>query len=91
MDREGAETCLRRLAEAELRRARAPGTLAAGGTGRLQLVAYALIAVGAIEAGTAGEIQAGLEFALATRPPGENGVTSQRSARLARIWPRRGC
>jgi len=89
MDREGAETCLRRLAEAELRRARAPGTLAADGTGRLQLVAYALIAAGAIEVGTADEIQAGLEFALATRPPGETGVTPQRSARLARIWPRR--
>lgn len=44
MDRERAETHLRQLAEAELRRATAPGGRGLAHSGRLSLVAQALIA-----------------------------------------------
>ena len=65
MDRGRAETHLRQLAEAELRRATAPGPL--GLPGRLPLVAQALIAVGAVDVGTADQIQAELDLAMAAR------------------------
>src|SRR5580658_7203876 len=74
MDRERAETYLRQLAEAELRRA---GTLPAAGIRRpqnsagLALVAPALVAVGAVDAGTAVQIRADLELALAGRQLGQ--------------------
>ena len=74
MDRERAETYLRQLAEAELRRA---GTLPAAGIRRpqnsagLALVAPALVAVGAVDAGTAAQIRADLELALAGRQLGQ--------------------
>ena len=74
MDRERAEAYLRQLAEAELRRAR---TLPAArirrpqNTARLALVAQALVAVGAVDAGTADQIRAGLELAVAVRQPGQ--------------------
>ena len=71
MDRGRAEAHLRQLAEAELRRATAPGARGLGHSGRLSLVAQALIAVGAVDVGTADEIQAELDLALAVRQPGE--------------------
>ena len=80
MDRERAETHLRLLAEAELRRAM---TMPAGSipgrwySARLALVAQALTAVGAVGADVANEIQAHLRLAVAARhrldahwPPG---------------------
>jgi hypothetical protein len=67
MNRGRAETHLRQLAEAELRRATAPGALGRGHSRSLPLVAQALIAVGAVDVGTADEIQAELDFALAAR------------------------
>jgi hypothetical protein len=70
MDRERAETHLRQLAEAELRHATAPGGRGLAHSGRLSLVAQALIAVGAVEVGTADQIQAELDHALAARQPG---------------------
>jgi len=70
MDRERAETYLRLLAEAELRRTT---TIAAGSlpgrwrSTRLELVAQALSAVGAVGADVADEIQADLGLAVAGR------------------------
>ena len=51
MNRGRAETHLRQLAEAELRRATAPGALSLRPAGTLPLVAQALIAVGAVDVG----------------------------------------
>jgi hypothetical protein len=78
MDRGRAEAHLRQLAEAELRRATAPGARRLGHSGRLSLVAQALIAVGAVDVGTADEVQAELDLALAVRQPGEGSATPQR-------------
>jgi hypothetical protein len=70
MDRERAETHLRLLAEAELRRAK---TMPVGGipgrrySARLALVAQALTAVGAVGADIADEIQADAGVAVASR------------------------
>ena len=70
MDRERAETYLRLLAEAELRRAT---TIAAGSlpgqwrSTRLELAAQALRVVGAVGVGVADEIQADLGLAIAGR------------------------
>jgi hypothetical protein len=75
MNRERAETHLRLLAEADLRRAPAltaddlPG-------GRLTLVVEALSAMGAVDVGTADEILAELRLALAVRQSGEMDETS---------------
>ncbi len=82
-----AETHLRQLAEAELRRATAPDTQGATHAGRLQLVAQALIAVGAVDVGSADQIQAELDLALAARQPSAGGAAPRRQARLARVWP----
>ena len=87
MNRGRAEAHLRLLAEAELRRATAPGALGRGLAGRLPLVAQALIAVGAVDVGTADEIQAVLDLALAARQPGAGGAAPPRSARLTWVWP----
>ena len=60
MNRERAETYLRQLAEAELRRARTLPAALFGkrrDTARLALVAQALVAVGAVDVGTADEIR----------------------------------
>jgi hypothetical protein len=91
MNREGAETYLRRLAEAELRRA----TTAPGDSGlldechsaRLDLVALALHAAHAFDMGAANEIQAGLGLALGLRQPrpGPGGLTPSARAQLARL------
>jgi hypothetical protein len=73
MDREGAETHLRLLAEAELRRAitRPAGSrlLDEGHSARLELVAQALHAAHAFDMDAANEIQAELAFALGARQP----------------------
>ena len=64
MNREGAETYLRRLAEAELRRATTwpadGGLLDECHSARLELVAQALHAVRAFDMGAANQIQAEL-------------------------------
>jgi hypothetical protein len=92
MNRERAESHLRLLAEADLRRAPAltaddlPG-------GRLTLVAEALSAVGAVGAGTADEILAEFRLALAVRQPGQingtspgpRGLSPDARIRLARL------
>ena len=74
MDRERAETHLRLLAEAELRRAtRWPvdgGLLEECHSARLELVAQALHAVHAFDMGAANEIQAELALALGVQLPG---------------------
>jgi hypothetical protein len=88
MDRGRAETHLRQLAEAELRRATAPGALGRGPAGRLPLVAQALIAVGAVDVGTADQIQAELDLALAARYQAA-GMTPQALARLHGVRPPR--
>ena len=79
MDRGRAEAHLRQLAEAELRRATAPapGARSPGHAGRLPLVAQALVAVGAVDVGTADEIQADLDLALAARGAGRRGAAPQ--------------
>ena len=74
MNRERAESYLRQLAEAELRRARTPpaaGIRRPQNTAGLALVAPALVAVGAVDAGTAGQIRADLALAVAVRQPGQ--------------------
>jgi hypothetical protein len=86
MDRGRAEAHLRQLAEAELRRATAPGARNLGHSDRLSLVAQALIALGAVDLGTADEIQAELDLALTVRQPGERGAARQQ---LSWVQPRR--
>ena len=86
MNRRRAETHLRQLAEAELRRATEPGALGRGPTGRLPLVAQALIAVGAVDVGAADQIQAELDLALAARYQAA-GMTPQALARLHGVRP----
>ena len=96
MNRERAETYLRQLAEVELRRARTLPAASIPGrrnTARLALVAQALVAVGAVDVGTASEIQAGLELAVAVRQPGQvnqaspsqRGLSPHARMRLARL------
>ena len=96
MDGERAEAYLRQLAEAELRRARTlPAARIPGlrNTARLALVAQALVAVGAVDAGTAAQIRAGLELAVAVRRPGQEnqagpgqrGLPPDERKRLARL------
>ncbi len=89
MDRERAETYLRQLAEAELRRAATPGARDADRTGSLPLVAHALITAGAIDVDTADEVLAGFELAEAARWPAEGGAAALRRARLTWVRPRR--
>ena len=93
MNPERAETHLRQLAEAELRRATMPAAGVPGrrNTARLALVAQALSAVGAVDVGTADEIRADLELAVAIRQPsqenqaspGQRGLSPQARRRLA--------
>jgi hypothetical protein len=99
MNRERAETYLRQLAEAELRRTRTlPAALFRQRRDaiRLALVAEALVAVGAVDAGTAGEIGADLELAVVVRQPGQvnpaspgqPGLSMDARMRLARVMRR---
>jgi hypothetical protein len=74
MNRERAEGYLRQLAEAELRRARTVPAVRIRrpqNTAGFALVAPALVAVGAVDAGTADQIRADLELAVAVRQPGQ--------------------
>jgi hypothetical protein len=88
MNRGRAETYLRQLAEAELRRATAPGALGRGQAGRLPLVAQALIVAGAVDVGTADQIRAELDLALAARYQAAR-TTALQLARLRGIRPPR--
>ena len=90
MNRERAETHLRLLAEAELRRA--TGWPADGGlleechSARLELVAQALHAVRAFDMGAANEIHAELALALGVRQPGQGpGLAPNAQANLDRL------
>jgi hypothetical protein len=91
MNRERAETHLRLLAEAELRRAtRWPaggGLLDECHSVRLELAAQALHAVRAFDMGAANEIQAELALALGMRQPrqGPGGLAPNAQANLARL------
>ena len=78
MNRERAETYLRQLAEAELRARTLPAARIPGwqNTGRLALAEPALVAVGAVDAGTADQIRADLELAVAVRQPGQQNQAS---------------
>jgi hypothetical protein len=83
MNREGAETYLRLLAEAEMRGVMTPASrpswsggpaprppwsgAAGGGTARLAVVAQALISVDALDAGTAQGIMADFDLAVSVR------------------------
>lgn len=97
MDRERAETHLRLLAEAELRRvSRRPagGMAARGYPARLALVAQALTAVGAVRADVASEIQTDVRLAVAARrglqaqmPPGPGRVRTVPPRASWRIVP----
>jgi len=92
MDRERAETYLRLLAEAELRRAM---TMPTGGIVpglgkpvRLELVAHALTTVGAVGADVADEIQAEVGLAVAGRRPlYRGGARWLPRERPGRTWP----
>src|ERR1700751_312823 len=86
LDRGRAEAHLRQLAEAELRRGTAPGARNLGHSGRLALVAQGLIALGAVDLGTADEIQAELDLTLAVRQPGGRGAARNE---LSWVRPRR--
>jgi hypothetical protein len=94
MDRERAETHLRLLAEAELRRATTwpadGGLLDECHSARLELVALALHAVHAFDMGAANEIQAELALALGVRQPrqGPAGLPPNAQAHLARLMLR---
>ncbi len=88
MNRGRAETYLRQLAEAGLRRATAPGALGRGHADRLPLVAQALVAAGAVDVGTADQIQAELDLALVVRYQAA-GATPQQLARLHGVQPPR--
>jgi hypothetical protein len=89
MDREGAETHLRLLAEAELRHATTRpadgGLLDECHSARLELVAQALHAVRAFDMAAANEIQAELALALGVRQPrqGPAGPVPYAQANLA--------
>jgi hypothetical protein len=79
MNRERAETYLRQLAEAELRARTSPAARIPGrgqDPGRLALAEPALVAAGAIDAGTADQIRADLELAVAVRRPGQQSQAS---------------
>lgn len=73
MDRGRAEAYLRQLAEAELRARTSPAARIPGpqDPGWLALVEPALVAAGVVEAGTADQIRADLQLAVAVRQPGQ--------------------
>jgi hypothetical protein len=93
MNREGAETQLRLLAEAELRRATAEPAdarlLEDCYSARFELVAQALHAVHAFDMGAANEIHAELVLALGVRQPGQGrgGLAPTAQANLTRLMP----
>lgn len=90
MDAERAETHLRMLAEAELRRVAGLDGGIGSRTARARHVADALIAAGALEARRAEDLLAGLDLALAVRRP-DYGVARhpmvRRASRLLKHGP----
>ena len=90
MNRERAETYLRALAEAELRRATMQpweDAQRAGHAGRVKRVAQVLASVGALDAGVADQILGDFELALGARQMGQVGSVAgwfPRRATLAR-------
>jgi hypothetical protein len=78
MDPDRAESYLRQLAEAELRARTLPAARMGRGRdpGGLALAEPALVAAGAVEAGTADQIRADLQHALAVRQPGHEDQAS---------------
>jgi hypothetical protein len=81
MDREGAETYLRSLAEAAMRRSLAPAAeLRAPGSSRIMVVGHALTVVGALDPVTAEEILTDFRLAETVRwlhrEPGVQGVSA---------------
>ena len=101
MDREGAETYLRLLAEAAMRRSLAPAAeLRAPGASRILVVGHALTVVGALDPVTAEEILTDFRLAETVRwlhrEPAVQGVIGGRVARpragpaCARSRPRSG-
>ena len=81
MDREGAETYLRLLAEAAMRRSLAPATeLRAPGASRILVVGHALTVVGALDPVAAEEILTDFRLAETVRwlhrEPGVQGVSA---------------
>ena len=81
MDREGAETYLRLLAEAAMRRSLAPATeLRAPGASRLLVVGHALTVVGALDPVAAEEILTDFRLAETVRwlhrEPGVQGISA---------------
>src|ERR1700691_5100514 len=95
MNREGAETYLRLLGESELRGPLVPEVRQlwsggpGGGTARMIAVALALIAVGALDTGTAEEILGDFDLAVGVRQAqvaqGSQGTRPGHPARAASI------
>ena len=88
MNRERAETHLRLLAEAELRRSTAPpanGTAGQRDVPSLALAAELLCTVGAVDVGAMDEIRHDLHFALAVRQPAPGGSSQAAQWRLERF------
>jgi hypothetical protein len=96
MSRERAETYLRQLAEAELRARMLPAARIPGrgqDPGRLALAEPALVAAGAVDAGTAVQIRADLQLAVAVRQlgqqnqasPGQGGLPPDARMQLAQL------
>jgi hypothetical protein len=91
MNRERAETYLRVLAEAELRRATSQpwGDAQRAGYARLNRVAQVLAFAGALDEGAADQILDDFELALGARPAGQTasvpGRPPQRAAQRTRL------
>jgi hypothetical protein len=88
MNRQRAETYLRLLGEAELRRVMARSAGSAAGrwhARRLELAAQALSAVDAVDAGAAGQIRADIDRALAARQLSRPGTWPTRRGQLGRL------
>ncbi|MGD0244294.1 MAG: hypothetical protein ABSB59_28780 [Streptosporangiaceae bacterium] len=96
MNREGAETCLRRLAEAAMRRALAagadkPGSADPGGhRTRLKLAGQALLAVGALDPGVLEEILVDFNLAMGIRLAIDPRVNIDPATRAAILFPHHG-
>jgi hypothetical protein len=95
MNRERAETHLRGLAEAELRRATSQpwgDAQRAGYADRVTRVAQVLVFVGALDEGAADQILDDFELALGARQAGQGASVAGWSTRRAagRTWPARG-
>ena len=84
MNRERAETHLQ-AGRGRTGAARPRPVPVLGHSGRLSLVAQALIAVGAVDVGTADQIQAELDLALAARQPAVGSAAPVRPLRAVTV------